>query len=866
MKKLSIFNFQFSITLWGWIVAVIATTVYLLTLEPTVSFWDCGEFIATSYGLEVGHPPGAPLYTLLAHCFTLLAGSPERVAWWSNALSAVAGGFTAMFLFWTIVRMVEPHVPCGNTQTIKHSSIQTIIPALVGTFCYVFCDTAWFSAVESEVYSLSMLFSSAIIWAMIRWAQSGEPLKHSNTQSFNHSPRWLFLVAFLLGLSVCVHQLSLLTIPALLIIYFSHRPKKKFSIFNFQFSIFFFLLGLTPYLIIPIRAASNPTINMGNPSTIEAFHEYFTREQYEHAPLLYGRCYNSPIVAFDDKGKAVYAPEMDMFFPRMWKRGPYADIYYNDWSGRHGKMVNVGGEQYYKPSQLDNMIIFGGYQLGYMYLRYLMWNFSGRYNDRQGFGNLQKGQFITGIPFIDRLYIGTSARMPDSMPRAGHNRYFLLPLILGIIGLFASFKHSTSQAFKHSGITLLTLFLMSSLALAVYLNHPMYEPRERDYAYILSFYTFAIWIAMGARCIPMGARCILHRCIKIRHIRSIRVRKKHFSIFNFQFLILFVPLLMAYQNWDDHDRSGRYIARETARNMLESCDENALLFTVGDNDTFPLWYMQEVEKCRTDVQVINISLLGSDSYAESIAHQLERTEWCAVGSADNGKRKTENEFSTFNFQLSTNSGPYRRMMDIINHYDGTRTAHFSHYAKNDSRVAFNRPLQLAGFVYRLPPNSNIQTLNHSSIQDTVDLDRCYRLMTGKPLKHSNIQTFKHSNPYIDETSHSFLRQYWLDAILAAENLADAGRADHAKEVLDTMRFHIPLHLMCDPQLTYKASQAYSRCGDTTTATLLAADCRRAVDEQLAYYSTMSPRMQHYIPYTLEPLIACRNLLYASPQQ
>ena len=825
-------------------------TVYLLTMEPTVSFWDCGEFIATSYGLEVGHPPGAPLYSLLAHCFTLLAGSPERVAWWSNALSAIAGGFTAMFLFWTIVRIIAPHVPCDNTQTLKHSSIQTIIPALVGTFCYVFCDTAWFSAVESEVYSLSMLFSSAIIWAMIRWAQSGEPLKHSNTQSFNHSPRWLFLVAFLLGLSVCVHQLSLLTIPALLIIYFSHRPKAKFSsIQTFKHSsiiIFFFLLGLTPYLIIPIRAAANPTINMGNPSTAEAFHDYFTREQYEHAPLLYGRCYNSPIVAFDDNGKAVYAPEMDMFFPRMWKRGPYADIYYNDWSGRHGKMVNVGGEQYYKPSQLDNMIIFGGYQVGYMYLRYLMWNFSGRYNDRQGFGNLQKGQFITGIPFIDRLFLGTSARMPDSMPRAGHNRYFLLPLILGIIGLFASFKHSTTQAFKHSGITLLTLFLMSSLALAVYLNHPMYEPRERDYAYILSFYTFSIWIAMGAR-------CIIHA---FTHSRIHTFNHSIIQSFN-HLLLLIIPLLMAFQNWDDHDRGGRYIARDTARNMLESCDENALLFTAGDNDTFPLWYLQEVEKYRTDVQVINISLLGSDSYAESIAHQLAETE-NGERRTENGERKTENGERIHNLHLE-NLGPYYRMMTIIHHYEGSRTPHFSHFAKNDSRVTFNRPLQLAGFVYRLPPagaplpSSTGAQASTWANTDTVDLDRCYRLMAGKAPWSSL------DGVYIDETSHDFLRQYWLDVILAAENLADAGCANHARQILDTTRCHIPLDLMCDLQLTYKASQAYSRCGDYATAQSLAADCRRAVDEQLAYYATMSPRMLQYIPYTLEPLLALRNL-------
>ena len=845
-------NVRSTNTIVGWIVAVVATAVYLITMEPTVSFWDCGEFIATSYGLEVGHPPGAPLYTLLAHCLMLLAGSPERLAWWSNALSAVAGGLTAMFLFWTIVRLLngkrksesgereaESGTATANFQFSIFNFQSSILPALVGTFCYVFCDTAWFSAVESEVYSLSMLFSSAIIWAMVRWTQCEDE---------SYAPRWLMLTSLLLGLSVCVHQLSLLTIPALLIIYFTHRKaeirkwrresrkrgcRRKLSIINFQFSIlllFFFLIGLTPYLLIPIRAAADPPINMGAPSTAKAFRDYYTRAQYEHAPLLYGRCYNSPVVAFDNDSKPVYAPEMNMFFPRMWKRGPYSDLYYNDWCGRHGKMVNVAGELYYKPSQGDNLIVFAGYQVGYMYLRYLMWNFAGRYNDRQGFGNLQKGQFITGIPFLDRLYLGTSARMPDSMPSAGHNRYFLLPLILGLIGLFASFKQSKKTQHSVSGFpfrkwawALLTVFLMSSLALAVYLNHPMYEPRERDYAYILSFYIFAIWIAFGAKAIVSFFD------------RKLSIFNLQFSIFNF--LLLFVPLLMAFQNWDDHDRSGRYIARDTARNMLESCDQNALLFTLGDNDTFPLWYMQEVEKCRTDVQVINISLLGSESYACSIARQLAQE--------DNSKNSIHN-ISLENF------GPYRRMMAIINNYAESRTPHFSHYAKNDHRVAFNRPLQLCGMVYRLPTIRESE--NPARKFDTVDLDRSCRLMSGL-LRWESLD-----GVYIDETSHGFLRQYWLDVVLVAENLTDAGRAIDAHQILDKTLNAIPLDKMCDPELTYKVSQTYNRCGDAATAQALFVACRKAVDDQLAYYATMSPRMQQYIPYTIDPLRTLREKL------
>lgn len=828
------------ITLFGWIVAVAAASVYMLTMEPTVSFWDCGEFIATSYLLEVGHPPGAPLYTLLAHCFTLFAGSPERVAWWSNALSAVAGGFTAMFLFWTIYRVIcgakKTDDPEPSVENDAHSSFLNFLFSLIGTACYVFCDTAWFSAVESEVYSLSMLFSSAIVWAMVRWAQCDDR---------SYAPRWLMLTALLLGLSVGVHQLSLLTIPALLVIFFTHRNRsdgnsrqaskargqmanygRKASIRNLLFLVVFFIIGLTPYLIIPIRAAADPPINMGKPSSVKAFHDYFTRSQYEHAPLLYGRCYNSPVVAFDDDGKAVYASEMNMLFPRMWKRGTYADIYYNDWCGRHGKMVNVGGNQYYKPSQIDNLIIFTGYQIGYMYLRYLMWNFSGRYNDRQGFGNLQKGQFISGIPLLDRLYIGTSARLPDSMPDAGHNRYFLLPLLLGIVGVIVSFQ----KLEKRWAWMLMTLFLMSSLALSVYLNHPMYEPRERDYAYILSFYTFAIWIALGAKAVVSLVRPRQRGSLS----RSYQHGQSAFSL-----LLLAIPLLMAFQNWDDHDRSGRYIARDMARNMLESCDENGILFTLGDNDTFPLWYMQEVERCRTDVQVINTSLLASDSYAQSIGKQLNGNPY--DHSATNDK-----------LSLANLSGSYRRMMAIIDHYYSEdslrRTAFFSHYADNDHRKLFDGRLRLCGSVYRLEDS------RHQNNADSVDLDRCYRLMT-KVMRWESLE-----GVYIDETSHEFLRQYWLDAILAAENLANAGRVADAHKLLITTRYFIPIDLMCDPQLTYQASKAFGLCGDSTAAAALANDCRRAVGEQLRYYATMKPSMQQYIPYTINPLRALHEQL------
>ena len=824
MPKSRIYN------LIGWCIAALGTAVYMLTLEPTVSFWDCGEFIATSYGLQIGHPPGAPLYQLLAHCFMLLAGDDvSRLAWWSNALSAVAGGLTAMFLFWTLLRLLEAESGKRKAESEEFESESDeprtesdepksdnstrrfplsafrfpLLASLVGSLCYLFCDTAWFSAVESEVYSLSMFFSAVIIWAAVRWWQGGDA-------------RWPLLAALLLGLSVGVHQLSLLTVPVLVLVFFfkrrSSKSQRRFSLSAFRLpllALLFFAIGLSPYLILPIRAAANPPMNQGNPSTLKAFSSYVGRDQYEKAPLIYGRCFNSPVVAFNE-GKPVYAKEMDMFFPRMWKQHPNAELYYTDWTGRHGKMVDVGGREYYKPSFGDNMVVFGGYQLGYMYLRYLMWNFSGRYDDRQGFGNLQKGQFVTGIPFVDRLYVGTAAKRPSSLENAGYNRYFLLPLLLGIVGIVAVGRRN-----KRVFWLVMTLFLTSSVLLAIYLNHPVYEPRERDYAYVLSFYAFAMWIGFGANAILR--KTFKHKWMQ-RFVKPLLV-----------VATVGTPLLMAAQNWDDHDRSGRFTARDAAANLLDSCDKDAILFTVGDNDTFPLWYMQYVEGYRTDVQVVNISLLGSDDYCESTGRQFL---W------QGGDLLAGDEWRSM--------GPYGRMMTIIGNNGGARPVYFSHYAHSDRRVAFDNRLQLSGMAYRLCDTASA---------DSVDFQASYRLMTSVLHWHSL------DGVYVDETSESFLRQYWKNALLVAENLAAKGKPRKGAEVLDATYRQIPLSLLKDAQLFFRASKAYALCGDAVRSKAMLAQAQQVVGQKLEYYYTMSPRMRNYIPYTLNPLLALQDSIF-----
>ena len=768
---------QRNINLVGWLVALAATGIYLLTLDPSVSFWDCGEFIATSYKLQVGHPPGAPTYQLIAHCFTLLAGSNvQRVAWWSNALSALSGGLTAMFLFWTLLRLLAALSPAGTPR-------QRCLAALVGSACFTLCDTAWFSAVESEVYSLAMLFAAVLLWAMLRWAQEAEPRRQ---------PRWLLLIALLLGLSVGVHQLCLLTLPALIVIYIVRIRRDRSRALALRHLVpllFLFIIGLSTYAIIPLRANANPPINMGNPSNLQSFKTYINRDQYEKAPLLYGRCFNSPIVDYRD-GKPVYAKEMDMLLPRMWKRSPHAEDYYTDWTGRHGHMVAVGDREYYKPSQLDNLIILGGYQVGYMYLRYLMWNFAGRYDDHQGFGNLQHGQFLTGIPPLDRQLVGSGRPLPPSLHNAGHNRYFLLPLLLGIVGLF-SHRRRHKAGFR----AVMTLFLMGSLMLSLYLNHPLYEPRERDYAYILSFYAFALWIGVGAH-------TLLSRPVKGTEPTPLRrtVRTA---------LLLALPLLMAFQNWDDHNRSHNFVPRDSAANLLNSCPQDAILFTSGDNDTFPLWYMQQVEALRTDVQVVNLSLLGSTDYAARYFAHSDSDDWQQMG-------------------------PYGRFQLLVDQHS-EQPLMFSRYARDAQRDRLGHRLQPCGIAYRLDapfdPNP-ILALQWHDVQRT----------------------------YLNETSRSFLTQYWEAVLAAADSLIANAEQPTARRLLDQATAQVPLDLLQSLPLRYEAALRYHAAGDTQQSTQMLRSLRNDLAEQLDYYGNMSTVHQRMIPYTLQPLLTLDSAL------
>lgn len=458
-------------------------------MDRSVSWWDCGEFITTGWGLQVGHPPGAPFYQLVTHCFMLLSfGNSLWVAPLSNFVSVLCGAFTVLLLYKTILLLLQ-----RNNFQISIFNFQ--LAAAIGAFCYLFCDTAWFSAVESEVYSMAMLFCSLTVWLMLRWERDGDNRK-------------LLLVALLLGLGVCVHLMTLLTVPVLLWIFVrtlrtlgTLKPLKTLCL-----AVPFFLLGLTPYAIIPIRAAANPPINTGNPSNYERFKSYFNRDQYEKAPL----------------------------YPRLWRERDSAN--WAHWGATDSNSV------------ADNMRYYASYQLGHMYFRYLMYNFIGRLNLR----------WHIVIPFV-------------------------LPFLLGLWGLWQHRKKKRGDFHL-----VLLLFLFGGILLNLYLNHPCYEPRERDYAYVLSFYAFAVWIGIGAANIS-----------------------KKMDLGKWKYLLLLAPLLMAVGNWSDHDRHNIHSVHDISLNHLQSCDHGAILFTWGDNDTFPLWYLQHVEQRRTDIDIYNLNLTGA---------------------------------------------------------------------------------------------------------------------------------------------------------------------------------------------------------------------------------------------------------------
>lgn len=673
-------NYRKINNLAGWTVFFTALTVYLLTLERTVSFWDCGEFLACANGLEVGHSPGAPFFMLIQRLFAIMAGGNKtQIALFINAESAIASAFTILFLFWTITHLARK-IFCREVKPDRKQLWLIVGAGLTGALAYTFSDTFWFSAVEAEVYATSSMFTAFVFWAMLKWEAIADE---------RHADRWLVLIAYMVGISVGVHLLNLLTIPALAMIYYFRRYKTtrrgivaaffigcallgfvQFGVIQYvpifasrfdllfvnsfglpfdsgaltalillfavliwllirakkkgwylvhtgTIAVMFILLGCSSYLVPMIRSRANTPVDMTNPDNVMSLVSYLQREQYLQQPLVYGQDYNTPVIGVDTKGNAYgqtkkdgkdyyevidkrlsykYDPSRLRLFPRIWDNSDPSHVaYYKSYLGLTDDAI---------PTSADNISFFMGYQLNWMWWRYFMWNYAGRQNDFEGQGEARNGNWISGIGPIDRARLGN----PDKMGKGyadnkARNELYFLPLILGLLGMIYHFNHRRKDA-----AVVLLLFFFTGIAIAVYLNMAAIQPRERDYAFAGSTYAFAIWIGLGV--------LMVYRLVQ-------RFIKSPSAVYMTVLLcLLAVPALMAKEEWDDHDRSRKSLARASAWNTLQSCAPNAILFTVGDNDTYPLWYLQEVEGVRRDVRVIITELLGTDWYIDQLNYRV----------------------------------------------------------------------------------------------------------------------------------------------------------------------------------------------------------------------------------------------------
>ncbi|MBK7849927.1 MAG: DUF2723 domain-containing protein [Bacteroidetes bacterium] len=678
-------NYKRTNNLVGWFTFLIAAYVYISTIEPTGSFWDCGEFIATAHKLEVGHPPGAPLFLMLARIFILFGGDDVRMYPIAvNILSALMSAFTILFLFWTITALARKIV-IGKGEISTDKLIAVMGAGLVGALAYTFSDSFWFSAVEGEVYASSSFFTAIVFWAIFKW---------ENAADEPHNLRWLILIAYLMGLSIGVHLLNLLTIPALaFVIYFKkykvstkgiiytailgtlvlgfiqygiiqgaitlagtfdrvfvngfgmpfgsgiifyallivagviwgliYTKKKNHPIWNTAILCFvFIMIGYSSFAQIVIRSAANPPLDENNPENVFNFISYLKREQYGERPLFIGQYYNAKVIdqkVGDDtwakvegeskyiKGPSkidpVYEQDKTTVFPRMWSNQQSHINEYKKWADVKGDRTPTFGE---------NLKFFFVYQMGEMYWRYFMWNFAGRQNDLQGPGGITKGNWLSGVKFIDEMRLGPQDNLPETMTNnKARNYMYFLPFILGIIGMVYHYSRDNKDAW-----VVMLLFFFTGIAIVIYLNGTPLQPRERDYAYAGSYYAFAIWIGLGV--------------LSLYEFLKKRVPATASAVVTTALCLVAVPAVMAKAEWNDHDRSNRYTSRDFATDYLNSCAPNAILFTNGDNDTFPLWYVQEVENVRTDVRVVNLSLLNTEWYVDQLKRKYYDSDPIAI--------------------------------------------------------------------------------------------------------------------------------------------------------------------------------------------------------------------------------------------
>jgi len=1038
------FNFNKWNTIIGWFAFAIALITYTLTVEPTMSFWDCGEYIATAAKLEVGHPPGAPLYQMMGAFFAMFAIDAQHVALMVNMMSVFSSAFTILFLFWSS-SMILKKIVARFAEIDQNNSIVILGSSFVGALAYTFSDSFWFNAVEAEVYAMASLLIALLFWLGLRWEQDMDKPRGN---------KWLLIISLVVGLSFGVHFMALLTIPSIgFLYYFKHYEKvtiKNFLIANvvvigillfifklllpltmaffgktevfmvnsmglpfnsgtifvallfiafFYFGlkftkqkglifyntiilcILFILIGFSTWMMLPVRANANTVINENKPSDATEVLAYYNREQYGVNPLFYGPQYTEVFSGLDAKtpyldkkpnyerdyktGKYIITnnyknaeqnsdDNQKTILPRMWSTDtPHIQNYinftnppkfkinpnydYEEDLAKYGidpsqlsedeynkataqlrneveKTVSefrhayaqkqIDNEGYVKflrsyqdyliiekPTAADNFGFMFEYQFGYMYWRYLMWNFVGRQNDIQGKYDNLDGNWISGIKPLDSVHLGSQDNLPsDVLNNKGRNAYYFLPFILGLIGLM----YHANKDLK-SFYVLFALFLFTGIALKIYLNERPFEPRERDYALVGSFYVFAIWIGFGVYSLYES----IQKYLAPKIAGPVIIAGS----------LLAAPILMAAQNWDDHDRSGRYTAVAMAKAYLSSCDKDAILFTIGDNDTFPLWYAQEIEHFRTDVKIVNTSLFMTDWYIDqmkaksyesnalpiSFTHdqyvgdkldytayiQKIDTRWNIKDFIDFIKNpkstvglqngQTIHFYPTNKIRVNVDKNtiiknkvvnpkyydsivPYLdidikgsalyknrlMMLDILANNNWKRPIYFSGGAFDDEDYLWLKDyLQLDGMVYKLVPVKNTPSKDGGPLDmGQIDADKTYDIVMKWDWGNSESEKIYHD----PETRRNSIT-YRTNLSRLMNQLIEEGKIDKAKNVINLAITKMPLDKFGYYSLVEPFADGYYRVGEKAKAQDLLNKLVQKYKENLNYYSTLTPSDQ-----------------------
>ncbi len=1040
------FNFNKWNTILGWTAFAIALITFSLTVEPTMSFWDCGEYISTAAKLEVGHPPGAPLFQILGAFFAMFATSKETLALMVNMLSVFSSAFTILFMFWSSTILLKKIVS-QYTEIDKSKAIVILGSSLVGSLAFTFSDSFWSSAVEAEVYAMASLFIALLFWLGLRWEQD------------MHTPRgnrWLLLISLLIGLSFGVHFMALLTIPAIGFLYYFKNYKtitvKNFIIANiiivaillfifklllpytlaffgkmeifmvndfglpfnsgtiiallliiafFYFGlrytlqkvypflntallcILFVLIGFSIWMMLPIRANANVVINENKPSDAAEVLAYYNREQYGVNPLFYGPQYTDTFAGLDkDEPYLDKAPNYERdyktgkyvivnnyknaeqnsdnaqkaFLPRLWSTD-HIDNYiqftgvpkvklnesypYEDDLAQYGVNIDslseeqvamavgqlkdemsktlsefktaytqkkIDNEDYVsflkkysdyitveKPSTWDNLSFMVEYQFGYMYGRYLLWNFVGKQNDIQGKYDNLDGNWLSGIKFIDEIHLGkgTQENLPDDVKNnKGRNLYYFLPFFIGLLGLMYH-----AQKDLKSFYVLLALFLFTSIALKIFLNERPFEPRERDYALVGSFYVFAIWIGFGV--------------YAIYEIIAEKVKSKLVGPIVIGACLLAAPILMATQNWDDHSRANKYTAIAMAKNYLESCDQNAILYTIGDNDTFPLWYAQEIEGVRTDIKIVNTQLFMTDWYIDQMKFKTYKSDGLPISFKHNeyvgdkldyvahipktdarwdikawidfiknpkstvemSNGQTIHFYPTNKIRIPIDKNniiknkvinpkyydsivPYidldikgsamykNRLMalDVLANNDWKRPIYFTGGSFGDDDYLWMKDyLQLDGLVFKLVPvKTPIDKENPYDMGD-IDSDKMYDLVMKWSWGNGDLTTIYH-DPETRKNSIS----YRTNMARLMEQLINEGKTEKAKKIIDLALTKMPMDYYGYYTMVEPFASGYYKLGEKAKARELLERLMTKYKQSLTYYSNIQPSIQNGI--------------------